>query len=46
MGDGHNVRYYHKLQGMYAQNLDSMQRILFGGDQDLRAVFPMFPWES
>ena len=40
VGDGHNVRYYHKLQGMYAQNLDSMQRILFGDDQDLRAVFP------
>ncbi len=39
-GGGHNMRYYHKLQGMYAQNLDSMQRILFGGDGDLREIFP------
>ena len=35
-----HVEYYHKLQGMYAQNLDSVQRILFGDDADLRRVFP------
>lgn len=36
----HNVQYYNKLQGMYAQNLSSVQRILFGDDQDLREIFP------
>jgi hypothetical protein len=33
-------RYYSKLQSMYAQNLDDVQRILFGNDQDLAAIFP------
>lgn len=32
--------YYHKLQAMYRQNLDAVQRILFGGDHDLRELFP------
>lgn len=31
---------YRKLQSMYAQNLADVQRILFGSDQDLLAVFP------
>ena len=31
---------YSKLQNMYAQNLADVQRILFGGDQDLAAIFP------
>jgi hypothetical protein len=33
-------RNYSKLQSMYAQNLDDVQRILFGNDQDLAAIFP------
>ncbi len=33
-------RNYSKLQSMYAQNLDDVQRILFGNDQDLTAIFP------
>ena len=33
-------RKYSKLQSMYAQNLDDVQRILFGNDQDLVAIFP------
>jgi hypothetical protein len=43
LGDGGNnagAAYYAKLQRMYRQNLDDMQRIMFGGDQDLRAIFP------
>jgi len=32
--------YYAKLQGMYEQNLSSVQRILFGDDQDLIEIFP------
>ncbi len=39
-GRRHNVDYYKKLQDMYGQNLVSVQRILFGTDQDLRAIFP------
>ena len=31
---------YRKLQAMYAQNLEAVQRILFGNDQDLLAIFP------
>lgn len=31
---------YNKLQRMYAQNLEDVQRILFGSDQDLALVFP------
>jgi hypothetical protein len=33
-------RNYSKLQGIYAQNLDDVQHILFGNDQDLTAIFP------
>ncbi|MBE2295178.1 MAG: hypothetical protein IAF00_09505 [Phycisphaerales bacterium] len=39
-GTHRHAEYYHKLQGMYAQNLDSVQRILFGDDADLHRVFP------
>ena len=39
-GGDHNIRYYNKLQGMYAQNLNAVQGILFGGDEDLRKIFP------
>ena len=31
---------YRKIQGMYEQNLSSIQSIVFGGDRDLQAVFP------
>jgi hypothetical protein len=31
---------YRKLQNMYAQNLSDIQRILYGSDQDLTAIFP------
>ena len=34
------ARNYSKLQSMYVQNLADVQRILFGGDQDLAAIFP------
>jgi hypothetical protein len=44
LGDGGNnnagAAYYAKLQRMYRQNLDDVQRIMFGGDRDLRTVFP------
>jgi hypothetical protein len=33
-------RNYSKLQQMYAQNLADVQRILFGDDRDLAAIFP------
>lgn len=39
-GAGHNVEYYRRLQAMYAQNLDAVQGILFGNDQELRRIFP------
>jgi hypothetical protein len=32
--------YYAKLQAMYTQNVGDVQRILFGDDADLLAVFP------
>lgn len=32
--------YYDRLQAMYAQNLPDVQRILFGTDRDLQAIFP------
>ena len=32
--------YFKKLHSMYTQNLAEMQRILFGADQDLAALFP------
>jgi len=35
-----SARHYSKLQDVYAQNLADVQRILFGGDQDLAAIFP------
>jgi hypothetical protein len=34
------ARNYSKLQRMYAQNLGDVQRILFGNDRDLAAIFP------
>ena len=34
------TRDYQKLQRMYTQNLEAVQRILFGDDQDLKAIFP------
>ncbi len=35
--------YYAKLQAMYEQNIGDMQRILFGTDSDLLALFPGTP---
>jgi hypothetical protein len=35
--------YYARLQAMYAQNVGDVQRILFGGDKDLLALFPGTP---
>ena len=32
--------YYGKIQAMYAQNLGDVERILFGGDQELQEIFP------
>jgi hypothetical protein len=32
--------YYDRLQAMYAQSLPDVQRILFGTDRDLQALFP------
>ncbi|MGE4559505.1 MAG: hypothetical protein AB7E77_04860 [Desulfobulbus sp.] len=37
---GETGAYYRKLQAMHAQSLGDVQRILFGGDRDLAAVFP------
>ena len=34
------TRNFRKLQAMYSQSLADVQRILFGADQDLAAVFP------
>lgn len=34
---------YTRLQAMYAQNVDDVQRILFGGEADLTALFPGAP---
>ena len=34
------VRNYTKLQAMHAQTVADVERILFGGDQDLAAIFP------
>jgi len=31
---------YPKLQSMYAQNAPDVERILFGGDKDLKEIFP------
>ena len=39
-GDSEANQYFKKLQRMYAQNLADIQRILYGTDQDLGAVFP------
>ena len=33
-------RNYHRLQQLYAQNRADVERILFGSDRDLRAIFP------
>jgi hypothetical protein len=35
-----NGQDYRRLQTMYVQSLPEVQRILFGSDQDLQAVFP------
>ncbi len=32
--------YYGKIQAMYEQNVGDVERIMFGNDADLRAVFP------
>lgn len=37
--DSSEALLYKKLQSMYVQNLADVQRILFGGDQDLMTVF-------
>ena len=34
---------YHKLRALYENNLDDVQRILFGSDQDLFELFPGTP---
>ncbi len=34
------VQKYQKLQRMYAQNIKDIERILYGGDEDLTALFP------
>jgi hypothetical protein len=36
--------YYAKLQAMYAQNVGDAERILFGSNADLSALFPGTPW--
>ncbi|MCB1777042.1 MAG: hypothetical protein KDI50_06375 [Candidatus Competibacteraceae bacterium] len=35
----HNSAYYDKIQAMYRQNLPDVERILFGDDRDLEALF-------
>ena len=37
---GPNVTLYRKFQAMYSQSLRDVERILFGSDQDLVALFP------
>lgn len=37
---GTSGTYYRKLQAMHTQSLGDVERILFGGDRDLAAVFP------
>ncbi|WP_310599391.1 hypothetical protein [Desulfobulbus sp.] len=37
---GGGTQYFKKLQSMYSQNLAEVQRILYGTDQDLAAIFP------
>jgi hypothetical protein len=32
--------YYRKIQAMYAQNVGDVERILYGGESDLREIFP------
>jgi hypothetical protein len=39
LGHGRNASYYDKIRAMYEQNLDDVERILFGGDQDLKDIF-------
>jgi len=39
-GGSEAALYFKKLHSMYAQNLAEVQRILYGSDQDLAAVFP------
>jgi len=42
-GNPQSADYYAKIQAMYAQNVDDMERILFGSDADLSQVFPGTP---
>ncbi|HRX71632.1 MAG TPA: hypothetical protein P5329_10745 [Candidatus Competibacteraceae bacterium] len=39
----YNVAYYDKIQAMYRQNLPDVERLLFGDDHDLQALFPGVP---
>jgi hypothetical protein len=41
--DGPRARYYAKLQRKHEQTAGDVERILFGTDEDLRAVFPGVP---
>lgn len=38
-----NVDYYKKIRAMYEQNVEDVERILFGSDRDLANVFPGTP---
>jgi hypothetical protein len=38
-----NVDYYKKIRAMYEQNVDEVERILFGSDRDLAKIFPGTP---
>jgi hypothetical protein len=40
LGGGSRAEYYAKLRSLYEQNLGDVRHILFGGDQDLRELFP------
>ncbi len=39
-GTARSGDYYDKLQAMHAQSVGDIERILYGDDQDLRALFP------
>jgi hypothetical protein len=39
-GNAQSGAYYDKLQAMYAQSLEDVERILYGSDGDLAEVFP------
>jgi hypothetical protein len=42
-GDGSRAGYYARLQRMHEQTVEDVERILFGGDEELRAIFPGVP---